>query len=177
MCAVRNAEWEWGGGGARQTQGNHSENLAKPERNQSEQHAAYTRPAGGRCRGWRGLRAPLMGWSTAGRRERTQECRPERIIRTPHSIPGSNFSGDPVFAWFVARIYWCGAVSLPRRTQPEMPKTGGFGRPRAARWGQARSATRVEMRRGVAAGSGSGCQALIIPIFTPAESNAINWPN
>jgi hypothetical protein len=60
VCAVRNAEWECGGRGPGHTQGHPSENLAKPERSHSEQHAAYTWPAGGHCRGWTGLRASLI---------------------------------------------------------------------------------------------------------------------
>ena len=95
MCAGRNTEWEWGGGGAGQTQASTSGIQAEYKRNTSETQATNTLPAGGQCRGWRGLKASLVGWGTAERRDRTQESWPGWIDRAQHSIPGSNFSDEP----------------------------------------------------------------------------------
>jgi hypothetical protein len=77
-CGVRSAQRRVGigGGGAGQTQGSTSGIQAEYKRNTSETQATNTLPTGWQCRDWTGLRASLMGWGTAGRRERTQESRP-----------------------------------------------------------------------------------------------------
>src|ERR1035437_3417613 len=44
-------------------------------------HATTRLGAGSQCRGWRGLRASLIEWGTAGRRKRTHKSRPGWINR------------------------------------------------------------------------------------------------